>query len=269
MRARWALFAAILLFPFGGPVLGHEFWIEPTDYMIDSDRTIEARLKVGQSFEGSVLRFFPNMITRFEIYRGGDVAVVKARLGDDPALSMPPMGDGLLVAVHETTDNILTYTEWQTFTGFVTHKGYPDLIDQHQARGLPKAQFRESYRRFAKSLIAAGRGAGQDHRVGLRTEIVALANPYTDDISDGLPIQVWFEDKPRAGAQIEVFRREGGEEVFTEFLKTDADGKVTIPAFAGAEYLVDAVVIQPLANDDPEAGPVWESLWASLTYRIP
>ncbi len=47
--------------------------------------------------------------------------------------------------------------------------------------------------------------------------------------------------------------------------RTDADGRVTLPVQAGHAYLADAVILRPL---DPEAekDPVWESIWASLTF---
>ena len=35
------------------------------------------------------------------------------------------------------------------------------------------------------------------------------------------------------------------------------------------EYLVDAVMIQPLDSEDLATQPVWESLWASLTFHTP
>jgi hypothetical protein len=33
--------------------------------------------------------------------------------------------------------------------------------------------------------------------------------------------------------------------------------------------LVDATLILPLPNEDITLGPVWESLWASLTFKVP
>jgi hypothetical protein len=247
----------------------HEFWIEPLAYRIGPSETIEARLKVGQMFEGSVYRYFPQQFARFDVVRDGTAHRVTGRLGDDPALTMSGLGDGLLIAVHESTDSILTYTDPQVFRNFVTSKGRADVLDRHAERGLPASGFRETYRRFAKSLIAAGSGAGADARIGLRTEIVALANPYVDDISGGIPLQVWVEGAPRALTQVDVFLREGEGDVTLESYLTDAEGRVTVPARAGAEYLVDAVAILPLPNDDPDEGPVWESLWASLTFRVP
>ena len=114
-----------------------------------------------------------------------------------------------------------------------------------------------------------GSGAGADAPVGLDTEIVALKNPYTDDPSTGLPVQVMYQGTPRAEAQIEVFEKmsSGTVRVFT--LRTDAHGQATVPTLPGRSYLLDAVVLRPTGNTDPDAGPLWHSLWASLTFAVP
>ncbi len=246
----------------------HEFWIDPVEYAIAADDQITARLRVGQLFEGPKTRYFPSWITLFEVFHQGKPTEVTARLGDDPALFMPALGDGLLVVAYESSDSTVTYGEWQKFEEFLTHKGYADLLTLHETRGLPRKAFAEIYRRYAKSLIAAGSGQGADFATGHRLEIVALANPYTDDLSGGLPVRVLFEGAPRADAQVELFARQPDGVVSTAMFRTGTDGVAVLPVLTGVEYLVDHVVVLPLPNDDPKAGPVWQSLWASLTFKV-
>ena len=114
-----------------------------------------------------------------------------------------------------------------------------------------------------------GSGAGADRAVGLAIEIVALANPYTDDLSAGLPVQVLLDGAPRAEAQVELFQTAPDGTVTITKHRTDGAGQVTLPMQPGMEYLVDSVVLRALPNDDPAAGPVWHSDWASLTFRTP
>lgn len=250
-------------------LLAHEFWIDPAAYRIAADQEIVAQLRVGQKFKGVVQRYFPSYITRFEVIRNGAATAVTGRLGDDPALRMEPLGDGLLIVVHETSDSVLVYGEAELFREFVRSKGFPEIIAAHAERGLPDAEFPEKYRRFAKSLIAAGSGAGSDEQVGLRTEIVALANPYTDDLGGALPVQVFYDGAPRANAQVDIFARLGEDTVEVSKTRTDENGVAVIPVRPGVEYLIDSVLILPLPNNDPDRGPVWESLWASLTFEMP
>jgi hypothetical protein len=105
--------------------------------------------------------------------------------------------------------------------------------------------------------------------MGLAIEIVALANPYTDDLTAGLPVLVLLDASPRGDAQVELFETAPDGTVTTTLHRTDAEGRVTLPVRPGMEYLVDSVVLRALPNNDPAAGPVWHSDWASLTFRTP
>ncbi|MGB5560480.1 MAG: DUF4198 domain-containing protein [Paracoccaceae bacterium] len=251
------------------PALGHEFWISPQSYQIEAGENIVADLRVGQNFSGAAFGFIPPNFVRFELVSGATTVPVKGRIGDRPALNMAAPDEGLWVVVHETTDSLLTWASWDKFVSFVDHKKLDNTLELHAERGLSQDGVKERYRRFAKALVAVGAGEGQDREVGLRTEIVAGANPYIDNITNGLPVLVLYEGAPRPVAQIEVFDRDPSGEVTTFTLMTDAEGRADIPVEPGHEYLLDAVKMLPLYPDDPANEPVWESLWAALTFRVP
>jgi hypothetical protein len=194
---------------------------------------------------------------------------VEGRLGDMPAMNMALPGEGLAVVIHETKGDSLRYRERALFEGFVAEKDLGDVLARHAVRGLPELEFRESYTRYAKALVAIGNGAGQDAEVGLHTEIIALANPYTDDVSAGFPVRLLYKGAPRADAQVELFARQPDGAVSTSTHRTDAAGEAVLPVSPGVEYLVDAVVMEDTGNDNPAAGPVWHSAWASLSFKVP
>lgn len=268
MRLASPAFALIALFVTALSAAAHEFWISPTAYQIETGGTITADLRVGQNFSGAAYVYIPANFKRFDVVQGDTVVPVEGRMGDRPALSMPAPGDGLWVVVHQTTHNFLTWAEWEKFESFVRHKDAAWTLEAHRDRGLPDTGFRERYSRYAKSLVAVGAGNGADREVGLLTEIVALANPYADDLSGGLPVRVLYEGRPRADAQVEVFARAPDGTVTDSFTRTDAEGVAVIEVAPDTEYLVDAVVLRPLEGQG-DSGPVWESLWASLTFRVP
>ncbi len=248
---------------------GHEFWLSAKSYSVKPGQNIVVSLRVGSNMKGATLVYQPNLIARFDMIQGGSKRKVKGQIGDDPAMVMAAEGSGLVVVVHETGDNRLTYDKWETFLRFVTHKDFPGLPEAHAARGLPEKGFAETYRRYAKALIAVGDGAGADRAVGLRIEIVALANPYTDDLSGGMPLLVLLDGVPRADAQVELFETRPDGSVTSTFHRTNAAGKVTVPVRAGSEYMADNVDLVALPNNDISAGSVWHSDWASLTFRVP
>lgn len=252
-----------------GAAKAHEFWLSPDDYTIAPEDVMAVRLRVGQEMKGAALSYLPNAITRFEVVQGDGIRPVEGRLGDNPALQMAAETDGLAIIVHETADSELNYSDFAVFQRFVAHKDFRTALADHAARGLPEAGFRETYRRHAKSLIAVGSGAGADRAIGLKIEIVALANPYTDDLTAGLPLLVLLDGAPRADTQVELFQTAPDGTVTITRHRTDAEGKVTVPVLPGMEYLVDNVDLRALPNDDSKTGPVWHSDWASLTFHTP
>lgn len=246
----------------------HEFWIEPDAYQVDPGEAMTARLRVGETFAGAEQTYLPRNFERFDMQCDGKLSEVLGRAGDRPALNVEATGEGLCVIIHQTRDYTLTYRDWQKFVNFVEHKDFDGVLQDHAARGLPETNFVELYSRYAKSLIAVGDGAGADTEVGLLTEIVAEANPYTDDLSEGLPLRVLFDGAPRADAQVELFAKAPDGQVDVTLHRTDDEGRVTIPVQAGYAYLADAVVLRALSPEEDD-DPVWESLWASLTFAVP
>ena len=261
-----ALFSALSS---GSGAFAHEFWLSPDRYTVPAGGQLVANIRVGQNFKGAAYSYIPHDITRFDVVMGDGVVKVEGRMGDRPALDMKAPGEGLAIVVHETDDSKLTYKDGQKFVDFVKHKAFPGVLEAHRARGLPQDNFKETYRRFAKALIAVGDGAGADRQVGLATEIVALANPFTDDLSGGMPVQVFLDGAPKAHAQVEVFAKDSEGEVEVTIHKADDAGKVTLPMKPGTEYLIDSVTLVPLEAKDIATDAVWHSMWAALTFKTP
>ncbi|MGJ8545617.1 MAG: DUF4198 domain-containing protein [Sulfitobacter sp.] len=251
-------------------VLAHEFWIEPENYQVQPSKSFSADLRNGQEFSGTALGFFENRTLRFDTAMGDAIAPVEGRMGDRPALqSQTPDREGLWVLLHEAAPSTVTYKEWDKFLSFAKHKDFPDAQTTHLAEGWPTDKFRETYTRHSKALVAVGNGAGSDRAYGLATEFVALSNPYLPDFSGMMQVQLLYQGTARSDAQIEVFDRAPDGTVTITLHRTDAQGNAAIPAAPGHSYLYDAVVLRPAPRGDAPDAPVWETLWAALTFAVP
>lgn len=257
--------------------LAHEMWLSPQSYQVAPGDALEIDSRVGEFFKGDSYRYIPANFTRFDLVYGDDIRSVASKVGDLPSVKEPAAKEGLVIGLHESSIFTVTYPTMEKFESFAGHKDFPQLVAQHRERGLPEKAFREAYTRHAKSLIAVGNGEGEDRNFGMEIEIVALENPYTDNMGDGIDLEVFYQGKPRSDSQVEVFEKVSGddgvgekEDVNVLTLRTDASGKVTLPVRPGYEYLVDSVVIrEPSAELAHDNKVVWESVWASLTFEIP
>lgn len=249
---------------------GHEFWIDPERFEIAPGENVVAAIRVGERYKGASYAYVPARFRLFDLIQGDLRGPVQARIGDRPALNMRINDEGLLSVLYVSLDSTVTYEEPEKFVSFVTHKDAPWVLEEHKARGLPDAGFTEVYSRYAKALVAVGEGQGEDAARGLLTEIVALKNPYVDDLTEGLPVRVFYENAPRKQAQVEIFARQDGIVLDPVTVRTDDEGVAVIPVTPGTEYLLDAVVLrEPAPSVALASGAVWESLWASLAFRTP
>lgn len=257
------------------PAAAHELWIEPDIYQTETGSVVTARLVNGQNFDGMVIRYFPSQFVRFSLTLGDDEVPVPGRVGDTPAMNMPTLGNGLHIVTFQSAGDVVSYSEIEKFARFAKHKDLAtslgaDVMARHAARNLPQTKFSEYYTRYSKALIGVGDASGSDRRMGLETELVALTNPYTDDLRDGMAVQLFWNDAPRADAQIELFAK-GSDGVVTVTLhRTDATGIARFPVAPGFSYLVDAVILrEPSDSLQQDRSVVWESLWAALTFAVP
>lgn len=246
----------------------HEFWIDPVSHLVSEGARIEAALRVGEAYEGSAFPYIPRNFRRFDYVFNGEIRAVDGTVGDRPALAMDAPGEGLVVAIHATEDQHITWSTWEKFVSFLEHKDLSWGLAEHDARGLSREKVRERYSRYAKSLVAVGAGAGDDRESGMVTEFVALENPYTGDVSDGFDVLALYQGAPLQDVQVEVFRKAADGTVVITTERTDDAGRATIPVIPGHRYMLDTVILRPLEVVE-EGDASWETLWANLTFEVP
>lgn len=258
---------ALLAFTLGNLAHAHEFWLEPHQYRIDVNKTVQADIKVGQNFKGDTYAFFPNRFVRFELHHNGRERPISSRLGARPAAVQAVDSDGLTTLTYESTYSELTYDDPAVFDNFLTLDGLDWVRQAHQERGLPESGFTEVFRRFAKTYIGTGNAEGEDRLIGYPLEWRLEDNPYTLTGQAPLTATLFLNDEPSTGVLARVFMKSGNEDAEELRLITDENGQISIPFRADTAYLVSSVHMkEPPADVAEETGAVWESLWASAVF---
>ena len=258
------LILAVLIAFVATSVSAHEFWIETERSDYEIGEPIVGNLYVGENASGTALAYLPRNFTAFN-FADGDriVRAVEGRIGDRPALNIAANTDGLGIIHYETTDSQITWRTSEQFHNFLEYDGLPHIARQHIARGLPPSGFSELFSRHIKALVLIGDGAGEDLRLGMPIEIVALDNPLTEPEAASYDVQVFWQGRPNPDIQVALFHRSLEGVVTRHIVKTDRNGVASIPNAGGGFYLLSTVDMLPV-----ESGlAVWKSYWASLTFH--
>lgn len=249
----------------------HEVWLEPENWQIEPGTDLTAQLLNGQDFKGIKLSWNTQRLVRAERWNGDDLEPITGRLGDIPALSTSTADDGLITLLYQSTHSTITYNDREKFAAFLAEKGFEGILQQHDDRGLASVPIKEAYSRYAKALVASGAGEGDDKPRGLAIEIVALTNPYTAPLGQELLFEVLYQGAQLADNKVTVFAHDAEGDVTTFHAQTDGQGRVAFMPERDTTYLIDTVMIREPARDlvVETRGAVWESLWASLTFKMP
>ena len=266
----WQLFLKIIFLFFPFTVLGHELWIDTTDFRVEKDTEIILNLRNGENFEGFSLGYFDRSVEKLYWRQNGNQYDNTSRQGDIPALKILPVENGLVSVVYVSTPSIIRYQQFKKFKNFAVAKHSQDAIELHLNSGFPEENFSEIYTRYSKALLGVGGAQGSDKVSDLELELVALQNPYTDDISAGVEILALYQGRPQTFTMLNVFERSNTDAHVNFFVvKTDEKGIATVQVKNDNAYLIDNVILRP-ANDElfKDKGVIWESLWAALTFGV-
>ncbi len=252
---------------FATQATSHEYWLQVDQTELARGDTIEIRAFVGEGLSGNEQIYSDRSVQGFRGVFDGKALEIKTRQGDRPIGKIPRVKNGLYVAALMTNANVLTYQELKKFNTFATTHGNDFAVEAHQARGLPDQKFKESYFRFAKTLVKVGDGQGKDIATGMPYELIALTNPFTQEGS--VRMMLTRSGKPVAEHHVDVFvQRPDSQEVEKSVYFTNALGEITIKTAPGY-YLINAVHLdEPKPHLVDALDVVWNSLWASMTFRI-
>ena len=264
------LFLKVIFLAFPCTLFGHELWIDTTDFKVEKDTLLNLNLRNGENFDGFSLGYFDRSVKELYWRQNGKKFNNNSRQGDNPALQISPTDNGLISIIYVSKPSIIKYKDFSKFQNFVIEKHSPSALEIHKNLDFPRENFSELYTRYSKALVGVGTSKGFDTENNLELELVALENPYTDNMDDGIEILALYNGNPRAFSNLNVFERSNTDSSVNTFVvKTNDKGVAVVEVKNDCTYLIDNVIIRP-ANEKlfKERGVIWESLWAALTFSV-
>jgi hypothetical protein len=249
------------------PSVAHEFWIEPKKYSLKPSDVLSAALFVGQDFSGYEQPYIQNNFSRFELVSTNAIQPIRGRIGDRPALNIFPKNSGLSAIIYQSTPTQLTYNDFNKFVTFSEEKGFPNIPKQHLAENLPKTGFKEIYTRFAKSIITIHNNKGSDKLSGMELEWVMGKSDLSNANTTPIKFSLYYKGIAKADALVTVFSKDALGKVNKTTGSTNNKGVFILTPSVDTRYLIDSVIIRKNAPSSAPDAAIWESLWASITFK--
>ncbi len=254
------IFAFIIIFFYQVKSFGHELWLEPKKFHLQTNEKLEVHIKVGQNFNGDNFPYISKETAKLNLFFDKKKIILKHRDGDYPAIQANVAQKGAYILTYESAPEILEYNNFEKFKLFLQEQG---LWNKHIF--VQTDNIIESYTRFAKSIIRVGDSNGSDFKSDLIFELV-LQDPIEKlKINSIIRVKLFYQDQPYKNSQITIFRTRQNK-LDTYKVITNNNGEALVPTKDGGVFLLSAVKI--LKNNQKQNKAEWNSLWASVTFEV-
>ncbi|MBC7572047.1 MAG: DUF4198 domain-containing protein [Spirosoma sp.] len=253
-----------------GLALAHEFWLEPSQYVVRTGARINIQVMVGESFDGERSEGVKNRIVQYRHH----TTIGSTDLA--PALTNGAYGN-VTVQLNTPGTHLFSFANTPKFLAmkadsfllYLQEDGLTNVIAARKQRSETGKPSRELYQRCVKTLVQVGNKPDNTFAkpTGMPLEIMADKNPYSQRVGQPIGYRILFGNKPVSGALVRYWNRDLTNQLSEEKQRSDAQGRVQF-ALKPGKNMVSVVHMIP-ASDTAQARyqPAnWHSYWGSLTF---
>ena len=125
------LFLKIIFLFFPCTLVGHELWIDTSEFKVEKGTKVDFDLRNGENFDGFSLGYFDRSVEKLYWRQNGERFDNASRQGDIPALQIEPDKNGLISAIYVSKPSVIKYKDFKKFQSFAIEKNAKDAIDLH------------------------------------------------------------------------------------------------------------------------------------------
>lgn len=241
---------------------GHDLYLMPQKFRPAAGETILLSVHTGDSFPISEQPVDPARLTSLPAMPDS-----AWRMLNKATHATVTVQDGSQFFAVQTKARFLEM-EPAKFEAYLREEGLTAQLALRKEKNEATAKGREMYAKFAKTYVVAGNpNASFSNPLGLKIEIVPLADPSSLKPGASLPVQLLYMGKPLADSQIEIATSSDPRKktVLQIAGRTNKDGKLDISIPSSGKVRLHSLKMERVN----EATHDWESSWASLTFEVP
>ncbi len=247
------------------PILAHEFWLQPQQYLFSAGDEVNIRFKVGEGFAGDNWKGNDERVQELKLYYADVTDNLKTALssdeGDSVQFSLFEEGTAMVIF-----NSVNSYIELEApkFNEYLSEDGLTSTIDYRREHNETDSMGHELYQRSVKTIVQVGTKKTDvcKKQTSLPLDIIPLSHPYTISTNQLMKVKILFKGQPLANAKMRLWNKMPDTVTDTSYL-SDANGEISFPVTTSGEWMVSSVHMIHL-DADPKA--TWQSYWGSLTW---
>ena len=276
LRPAACVVAAAIVLTLALPLAAHEFWVTPSQWVLEPGARATILANVGDQFPGANSFTTPDRIDTIRLVGpAGDVVIPPPYRREKDSLAANtqiPNTPGTYIGVVVVKPRV-GEKSGPVFQEHITHQGLDDVGEYRAKHGETSKAVRERYSRYGKTLLRVGRGGSSAHvtkPLGLKIELVPLVDPTGLPPGSTLRLRLLLEGQPAVNALVGAVyaSAQAKPEGWPLTARTDGNGEVEFTLTNAGPWLVRAVRTVRRTAETGELAADWESYWASLSFHL-
>ena len=243
----------------------HEFWLQPSSFILKKGDKANIRFMVGENFEGDNWSGNRSKINFLSLYLNGIKRDLSSAISDNKgdSLQYTFSQEGTAMVVYNSLNSFIELGPAK-FNAYLEEDGLREAIEYRKQHNETDSMSHEFYQRSVKTILQVGVKYDSSFKqtTPLPLDIIPMQHPYLIKDKQKLTMKVLFNNKPLADQLITIWYRYENKTMKEELL-TDQDGLVSFKVKRSGSWMVSTVKMAHLENN-PKAN--WQSYWGSCTW---
>ena len=243
----------------------HEFWLQPSSFILKKGDKANIRFRVGENFEGDNWAGNRSKINFLSLYLNGTKTDLSSVLTDNKgdSLQYTFSQEGTATVVYSGLNSFIELAPAK-FNAYLEEDGLRNALQYRKQHNEMDSMSHELYQRSVKTILQVGEKYDSSFKqtTPLPLDIIPMQHPYLIKDKQKLTMKVLFNKKPLVEQLVIVWYRYEGKTMKEELL-TDQDGFVSFKVKKSGAWMVSTVKMEHLDNN-PKAN--WQSYWGSCTW---
>ena len=258
----------LLLMGVATSATAHDFWIQPQIFAAPVGKPVPVTIEVGHGSFRQRWSVASDRVVSFTTVGPGGSTDRRADLHLDSGTADAELRfatPGTYVIVLTTNHASSNLTAFR-FNDYAKTEGLTPALVARARAGTTEAPGREIYSRRAKALVQIGTASGPQSQVtkplGLTLEIVPERDPYALKPDETLPVRIYYDGRPLAGALVKLTNLDFDARPLRTAV-TDARGRATFKLPFRGLWQLNGIWTKAIAGN-PDAH--FASTFSSLTF---